>query len=83
VETWLGPASRNPIRSLARGGVVALLFGAGGGGSTCACDGRHDGLTNPPPIDGNTRPSLNADDDGGYFQAVARAYLRKPVRLPR
>jgi hypothetical protein len=82
VEWWLGDGARAHMRALAKAGVVGLLFGGGGAGSTCACDARHDGITNPPPIDGNARPSLNADDDGGYFKAVARAYLRHPVRLP-
>jgi hypothetical protein len=42
-----------------------------------------DGLTNPAPIDGNTRPSLSADDDGGFFRSKARAYYRLgPLRLP-
>ncbi|MDX6489944.1 MAG: hypothetical protein QOD43_189 [Gaiellaceae bacterium] len=65
--------SRRHLRSLARAGVIALLFGGGADGTTCACDGRHDGVTNPAPINGNTRGSLSADDDGGYFRARARA----------
>ena len=65
--------SRRHLRSLARAGVIALLFGGGADGTTCACDGRHDGVTNPAPINGNTRRSLSADDDGGYFRARARA----------
>ena len=31
---------------------------------------------NAVAIDGNTRPSLSADDDGGYFRAQARSYYR-------
>ena len=45
-------------------------------GATCACDAAKDGVTNPAPINGNTRPSLSADDDGGYFKAQARAYYK-------
>ena len=55
-------------------GVVALLYGGGAGGITCACDAQHDGVTNPPAINDNTRTSLNADDDGGYFHERAAAY---------
>jgi hypothetical protein len=68
--------SRRHLRSLARAGVIALLFGGGADGTTCACDGRHDGVTDPAPINGNTRGSLSADDDGGYFRARARAIRR-------
>ena len=83
VQWWLGEGTRSRVQALARAGVIGLLFGAGGEGSTCACDARHDGVTNPAPIDGNTLRSLNADDDGGYFKARARVYLRRPVRLPK
>jgi len=35
-------------------------------------------------VNGNTRPSLSADDDGGYFRAQARAYYRAgALPLPR
>ena len=55
-------------------GVVALLFGGGADGTTCACDAQGDGVTNPAAINGNTRLSLSADDDGGYFRERAAAY---------
>ncbi|MGZ4603769.1 MAG: hypothetical protein ACXV0U_09250, partial [Kineosporiaceae bacterium] len=55
-------------------GVVALLFGGGAGGTTCACDAMGDGVTDPAAINGNTRPSLSADDDGGYFRERAAMY---------
>ncbi len=55
-------------------GVIALLFGGGAGGTTCACDAMGDGTTDPPAINGNTRASLSADDDGGYFRERAAAY---------
>ena len=43
----------------------------------------HNAYTNPAPIDGNTRLSLSADDDGGYFRAQVRAYYRTgTLRLP-
>ena len=56
--------------------MIAFLFGGGADGTTCACDAQHDGLTNPPSIDGNNRPSLNADDDGGLFRELARRFYR-------
>lgn len=55
-------------------GVISLLFGGGADGTTCACDAQNDGTTNPAAINGNTRLSLNADDDGGYFHERAAAY---------
>ena len=55
-------------------GVVALLFGGGADGTTCACDAQGDGVTNPAAINGNTRLSLSADDDGGFFHERAAAY---------
>jgi hypothetical protein len=65
-------------------GFAGLMFGRGADDNTCACDAAHDGATNPPPIDGNTRPSLSADDDGGYFRDRVRAYYRAgALPLPR
>ena len=49
-------------------GVVALLFGGGAGGTTCACDATGDGTTNPAASGTHTRSSLSADDDGGYLR---------------
>jgi hypothetical protein len=57
--------------------VIAFLFGGGAAGTTCACDATKDGVTNPVPVNGNTRPSLSADDDGGFFRNRARAYYRR------
>jgi alanine racemase len=67
VETWLAP-DRAQLTELANAGVVALLFGRGADGVTCDCDAAGDGVTNPTPIGGNTRDSLAADDDGGFFR---------------
>jgi hypothetical protein len=72
---WLLGA-RAHLRAYVAAGYVGFLFGGGADGTTCACDARHDGVTNPAPIDGNTRPSLSADDDGGLFRSLARAYYR-------
>jgi len=76
VQWLLGDGGRAHLRAYANAGYVGFLFGGGADGTTCACDGRHDGVTSPQPIDGNTRASLTADDDGGYFRAQARAYYK-------
>lgn len=74
VQWLLGAGSSRHLRAYAKAGVVALLFGGGADGTTCACDARGDGVTNPPPKHGNKRKSLSADDDGGYFRQRVRAY---------
>ena len=76
------PRSRAHLRAYVAAGFVGFLFGRGADGPTCACDAAKDGVTNPAPVDGNTRPSLSADDDGGYFAAQARAY-DKTGAIPR
>jgi hypothetical protein len=76
VQWLLGRSSRAHLRAYVAAGYAGFLFGRGADGATCACDAANDGVTNPAPIDGNTRPSLSADDDGGYFKAQARAYYR-------
>jgi hypothetical protein len=84
VQWLLGAQSRAHLAGYAKAGFVAFMFGGGAGGTTCACDASKDGVTNPAPIDGNTRVSLSADDDGGYFRAQVRAYgKRGAVKLPR
>ena len=83
VEWLLGASGRAHLRAYAAAGYAGFLFGGGAGGTTCACDAQKDGITNPDPIGGNTRASLSADDDGGYFRAQARAYYRAgALRLP-
>ena len=54
---WLldGAHGRAHLRAYVRAGYVGFLFGGGAGGTTCACDGQKDGVTNPPPIGKNTR----------------------------
>jgi hypothetical protein len=74
VEWLLGAHSRKHLTAYRRAGVIAFLFGGGADGTTCACDAQHDGITNPPAIDGNNRPSLSADDDGGLFRQLARRF---------
>ena len=64
-------------------GVIALLFGRGADGATDASDASGDGITDPAPINGNDRPSLNADDDVGYFRERAAGYYAQgALRLP-
>jgi len=83
VEWLFDDPGRVNLSAYARAGVVAFLFGRGGDGSTCACDAAGDGVTNPAPIGGNTRISLSADDDGGYFRERAAAYYAAgAVALP-
>ena len=74
------PAKRH-LRRYRAAGVIAYLFGGGADGTTCACDARKDGITNPPAINGNTRRSLSADDDGGFFKQLARQYYKRPLRI--
>ncbi|HEX2173482.1 MAG TPA: hypothetical protein VHL09_13685, partial [Dehalococcoidia bacterium] len=74
VEWWLDDPSRSHLEECRQVGVVAFLFGRGADGATCACDANNDGVTNPPPINGNTRDSINADDDGGFFREKAAQY---------
>jgi hypothetical protein len=76
VQWLLGPNSRAHLRAYVTAGFVGFLFGRGADGNTCACDAAKDGVTNPAPIDGNTTPSISADDDGGYFKQRARAYYK-------
>ncbi|MBI3945296.1 MAG: hypothetical protein HY321_05220 [Armatimonadetes bacterium] len=74
---------RGNIADWAAAGVVAFLFGAGTGSATHFTDARRDGVTNPPPIGGNTRVSRHADDDGGYLrEAITRYYREGTVRVP-
>jgi hypothetical protein len=84
VQWLLGSGGTRHLRAYLAAGVVAFLFGGGADGTTCACDGRGDGVTNPAPVNGNRRRSLSADDDGGYFASRARAYYKRgALRLPR
>jgi hypothetical protein len=83
VEWLLGNGGRAHLKAYVNAGYVGFLFGGGADGTTCACDAQHDGVTNPEPIGTNTRASLAADDDGGYFRAQARAYYRAgALRVP-
>jgi hypothetical protein len=74
VEWFLDDPGRTHLTTYANAGVVAIVFGRGADGATCACDSANDGVTDPASINGNVGVSLNADDDGGYFRSVAAAY---------
>ncbi len=73
-EWFFEDPNRTHLKEYLDAGVVAFLFGRGADGATCACDANKDGVTNPAPINGNNRDSLNADDDGGYFKERIKAY---------
>jgi hypothetical protein len=83
---WLldGASGRAHLRAYVEAGYVGFLFGGGSGETTCACDAQKDGVTDPAPIHGNTRRSLSADDDGGLFRSLVRAYGKAgAIPLPR
>jgi hypothetical protein len=73
-EWFFDEPARSRLNEYISIGVIAFLFGRGADGATCACDANNDGITNPPPINGNDRMSLNADDDGGFFREKAVNY---------
>jgi hypothetical protein len=82
VQWLLGRGGDRHLRQYRAAGVIAYLFGGGADGTTCACDARRDGITDPPAINGNTRRSLSADDDGGLFRDLARRfYHRRALRI--
>jgi len=56
-EWLLDDPGRAHLTAYRDAGVVAFLFGGGAGGTTCACNGQGDGVTNPPPINGNALAS--------------------------
>ena len=84
VQRLLASRDQRVLKLYKRSGVVAFLFGAAIGGTTCPTDYSGDGVTNPKPINGNNRRSLSADDDGGFFQATVRRWYhrRPPLILP-
>jgi hypothetical protein len=83
VETFLSDPERKRLVQYANAGVIGLLFGAGAKGATCPCSIMRHGAPDPEPINGNTVPSYNADDDGGYFIHEAQAYYdARAMTLP-
>jgi hypothetical protein len=83
VQWLLGDGARAHLRAYADAGVIGLLFGGALAGATCACDATADGVTDPPPIDGNSAASVSSDDDGGYLSLRTRRYYADgAMRLP-
>jgi hypothetical protein len=81
VEWLLDDSMRNNMSAYVQAGAVAFLFGRGADGTSCYCDADNDGIKNPPAINGNTRPSLSADDDGGFFRDRAANYYQVGAML--
>jgi hypothetical protein len=52
-EWLLDEPARTHLSAYRDAGVVAFLFGGGAGGTSCACDGQNDGVTNPAAVNGN------------------------------
>ena len=69
-EWLLDDSSRSHLAAFRDAGVVAFLFGGGAGGTTCACDGQSDGVTNPAPINGNTLASETAAPGSAPVQVM-------------
>ena len=82
VQYWLGGyPSDGHLASLARSGVIGILWGRGADGGTSFDDSAKDGITNPPQINGNDRASTATDDDGGYLRERMRAYKAAPLSI--
>jgi hypothetical protein len=81
-EYFLGEGGRRHIEQYVNAGVVGILFGRGNSSQTTYLDGRGDGVTNPPPINGNDVLAEHADDDGGFLRVRGGAYYEDgPVPL--
>jgi hypothetical protein len=79
VEYWLEnyPSNRR-ISEWADAGFLALLFGGGTHECTVHRDSAKDGVTNPPPVEGNKgERSSFSDDDGGYLRLRAGEYYKR------
>lgn len=53
-EWLLDEPLRSHLAAYRDSGVVALLFGGGASGTTCACDGQNDGVTNAASVGGTS-----------------------------
>jgi len=69
-EWLLDEPARTHLAAYRAAGVVAFLFGGGAGGTTCACTGQNDGVTNPSPINGNTLASEAAPAGSAPVQVM-------------
>jgi hypothetical protein len=83
-EYFLNPGSgRAHLAEWANLGAVGILWGAGTGDQSHYHDYHNDGITNPPPINGNTAVSSHPDDDGGYLRLrLTDYYASTPLPLP-
>lgn len=61
VEYLLDDATGTHLAAYRDAGAVALLYGGGASGVTCACDADGDGVTNPAAIGSNTTASQLAN----------------------
>jgi hypothetical protein len=52
-EWFLDETARTHLTAYRDAGVVAFLFAGGATDTTCACDAKSDGVTNPAAINGN------------------------------
>jgi hypothetical protein len=83
VDYLLGSNWKADLAQFANVGVIGILFGRGVPGSTSNEDTMGDGITNPPPIDGNVAVSTVSDDDGGYLRLrAANFYASGGLPLP-
>ena len=69
-EWLLDDPARSHLAAFRDAGVVAFLFGGGAGGTTCACNGQNDGVTNPAPINGNELASEAAAPGSAPLQVM-------------
>jgi hypothetical protein len=82
-EYFLNPATgREHLAEWANLGVIGILWGAGAEGQSRYYDAANDGITNPPPINGNDTVSVYPDDDGGYLRLQLSNYYSLPLPLP-
>lgn len=62
---------------------MAVLFGQGDGITTCPCDAANDGVTNPSPINGNSRSRLSvAPGTAIDFSLLAKNFNKSGDELP-
>jgi hypothetical protein len=73
-QYFLQSGNRQNITNYVSAGVIGILFGDGLDVNTSYWDAAHNGITNPPAINGNTLNSTYSDDDGGFLRTSAAAY---------
>ena len=74
---------RAHIQQWASYGFLGMMFGAGAGSQSHYFDYKGDGITNPPPINGNNLTATYPDDDGGYLRlSIGSYYSTGTIALP-